>query len=145
MSEFNLVDYEPEKAAETEASARRRAAEAEVDRLLGSLALIHISDVQKYGGPSPPTVYHAENAGLIELVRNGKRTSLTRVALKSILLDGFGELSFFYGAQGEKKKKAEDKLILARLTDAKKRRRVIATDADPNNAVHTVKRRRHVA
>jgi hypothetical protein len=101
-----------------EAEVRRRAAEAEIDALLGPLALIHITAVQKYGGPSPPTIYRAEKAGLIELVRNGQRTSLTRAALKAILLDGLGPVQFLYGQQA-----ANKQLALARLHEGNRGRR----------------------
>jgi hypothetical protein len=107
------MNFKLENAADV--IARRRAAEDEIDALLGSLALIRIANVQKYGGPSPPTLYRAEKAGLIELVRNGQRTSLTRAALKAILLDGLGPVQFLYGQQAEKKQ-----LTLACLHDSKR-------------------------
>ena len=50
--------------------------EAEIDRLLGDQLLFDVDEPQKRGGPSPPVIFRAERAGLIELLRNGGRTKL---------------------------------------------------------------------
>jgi hypothetical protein len=98
------MDLEAEARSESDAAARRREAEKEVDELLGPRALIPIGDMQRYGGPSPQTLHRAERAGKIELVRNGQRTSLTRALAKFILIDGLGPIDFLYGQQGERKR-----------------------------------------
>jgi hypothetical protein len=70
--------------------------EEEIDRLLGDRILFDITDPQKFGGPSPPVLYRAWRGGMIELLRIGGRTKLTRVTMKRILLEGLGRVNFYY-------------------------------------------------
>jgi hypothetical protein len=70
--------------------------EVELDRLLGDLALFDITDPQKFGGPSPPVLYRARRAGMIETVEVGGRTKLTRATMKRLLLKGLGRVDFYY-------------------------------------------------
>jgi hypothetical protein len=77
--------------------------EVELDRILGDRALFDITDPQKFGGPSPPVIYRARRAGMIELVDVGGRTKISRATLKRILLEGLGRVAFYYP---EKKKTA---------------------------------------
>jgi hypothetical protein len=66
--------------------------EALLERLLGDKALFDIRAPQTFGGPSPPTLYRALGAGLLDVVKNGNRTSLTRATMKRILLQGLGPI-----------------------------------------------------
>ena len=77
--------------------------EVEVDRLLGDRALFDISDAQVFGGPSPPVLYRAWRGGMIELVRTGGRTKLSRATMKRILLEGLGRVDFYYSKPKRKK------------------------------------------
>jgi hypothetical protein len=95
-----------ENSPEDDARERRRAAEYEVNLVLGDRLLIPIQSMQEYGGPSPPTLYRAEQEGLIALIRNGRRTFLTRAQAKVILIDGLGKVSFVYGKQYEERLRA---------------------------------------
>jgi hypothetical protein len=67
--------------------ARRQ---ADIDRLLGDKLLFDMKAMQPLGGPSAPTLYRARRAGLLDTVKNGGRTSLTRETAKRILLEGLG-------------------------------------------------------
>jgi hypothetical protein len=69
----------------------------DVDRILGDKLLFEIKDPQKYGGPSPPTIYRAARAGKVELVKNGESTRLTRATMKRLLIAGIGPVPFTYG------------------------------------------------
>jgi hypothetical protein len=94
------------KAASKSASPAVRARsleEEEIDRILGSRLLFDVTEPQEFGGPSPPVIYRAERAGMIELIRTGGRTKLTRATMKRIALEGLGPVRFLYGKQGEKK------------------------------------------
>ena len=71
--------------------------EADLDRILGDQALFPITEPQKYGGPSSPTIYRALRAGKVTVVKNGDRTRLTRGEMKRILLKGIGPVPFAYG------------------------------------------------
>jgi hypothetical protein len=71
--------------------------EADLDRILGDRALFEITEPQKYGGPSPPTIYRALRAGKVSVIKNGDRTRLTRGEMKRILLKGIGPVPFTYG------------------------------------------------
>jgi hypothetical protein len=77
--------------------------EAEVDRLLGNLALVKLGAMQGLGGPSSPTLYRAAKAGLIEIVRNGRSAALRRGTAKQILLEGLPKIDFKYGDTTGKK------------------------------------------
>ena len=77
--------------------------EDEVDRLLGKRALFKMAEVREMGGPSPLTLYRAAREGLIELVKNGSSSDLTRGTVKRILLEGLGPIPFLYGKDGENK------------------------------------------
>jgi hypothetical protein len=73
-------------------------ADEDIDRILGDCALFPL-DLRPYGGPSPPTLYRARRAGMIETVTSGNRTRLTRATAKRILLEGLAPVRFFYGKQ----------------------------------------------
>lgn len=81
-------------------SPSENSAEAEVDRLLGNKALVKLDALQPLGGPSRPTLQRAAKAGLIELVKNGSSSDMTRATAKHILLRGLGPIPFTYGKQG---------------------------------------------
>jgi hypothetical protein len=70
--------------------------EVEIDRILGDRALFDVTDPQKFGGPSPPVIYRARRAGMIELVDVGGRTKLSRATMKRLLLKGLGRVDFYY-------------------------------------------------
>jgi hypothetical protein len=70
--------------------------EEEIDRLIGDRALFDVDDPQKFGGPSPPVIYRARRAGMIELVDVGGRTKLSRATMKRLLLKGLGRVDFYY-------------------------------------------------
>ena len=97
------MDAAPKNSPEDDVRERRRAAEYEVNLVLGDRLLIPIQSMQTYGGPSPPTLYRAEQEGLIAFIRNGRRTFLTRAQAKTILIDGLGKVTFLYGVQARKK------------------------------------------
>jgi hypothetical protein len=61
----------------------------DLDRLLGNRML---RAPQTFGGPSVPTLYRAWRHGLIEVVKNGNRTMLTRATMKKILTEGLGPI-----------------------------------------------------
>ena len=69
---------------------------AEIDRLIGDRALFDIDEPQKFGGPSPPVIYRARRAGMIELVDVGGRTKISRATMKRLLLEGLGRVDFYY-------------------------------------------------
>ena len=64
----------------------------DLDRLLGDRALFPLTEPQKHGGPSAPTLYRAWRHGLIEVVKNGNRSMLTRATVKRILTEGLGPI-----------------------------------------------------
>jgi hypothetical protein len=70
--------------------------EVEIDRVLGDRALFDVTDPQKFGGPSPPVIYRARRAGMIELVDVGGRTKISRATMKRLLLEGLGRVDFYY-------------------------------------------------
>jgi hypothetical protein len=70
--------------------------EEEIDRLIGDRVLFDVDDPQKFGGPSPPVIYRARRAGMIELVDVGGRTKLSRATMKRLLLKGLGRVDFYY-------------------------------------------------
>lgn len=70
--------------------------EVEIDRILGDRALFDVTDPQKFGGPSPPVIYRARRAGMIELIDVGGRTKLSRATMKGLLLKGLGRVDFYY-------------------------------------------------
>jgi hypothetical protein len=78
-------------------------AEAELDRILGDRALFKLKSLQQFGGPSTQTLYRAAKLGIIQLVKNGSSTDLTRETAKRILLYGLGPIPFVYGKQAEAK------------------------------------------
>jgi hypothetical protein len=78
-------------------------AEAELDRILGDRVLFKLKSLQKFGGPSVQTLYRAARLGIIELVKNGSSTDLTRETTKRILLKGLGPVPFVYGKQAAAK------------------------------------------
>ena len=84
--------------------------EEEIDRLLGDLALFDIPDAKKFGGPSPPVIFRARHAGMIELVDVGGRTKISRATMKRLLLKGLGRVDFYYA--NSKPKGAKNRLTL---------------------------------
>ena len=62
-----------------------------------------MAEVRAMGGPSPPTLYRAAREGLIDLVKNGSSSDLTRATVKRILLEGLGPIPFLYGKESAKK------------------------------------------
>ena len=74
--------------------------EEEIDRLLGDQLLFDVTDPQRFGGPSVPVIHRAERAGLIELVRTGGRTKVSRATMKLIMMKGLPRIPFLYGKQG---------------------------------------------
>jgi hypothetical protein len=76
--------------------------EIEIDRLLGDRALIKLGALQPLGGPSRPTLHRAGRAGLIEILKIGKLSGISRSTAKRILLKGLPPIEFAYGKQGKK-------------------------------------------
>jgi hypothetical protein len=70
----------------------RREQDADLDRLLGDKLLFDLKAPQKLGGPSKPSIYRARDAGLVEFVKNGNRSTLTRETMKKILTTGLGPI-----------------------------------------------------
>jgi hypothetical protein len=66
--------------------------DADLDRLLGDKLLFDLTAPQTYGGPSKPSIYRARDAGLVEFVKNGNRSMLTRATMKKILTTGLGPI-----------------------------------------------------
>ena len=64
----------------------------DLDRILGDRALFPLTEPQKHGGPSSPTLYRAKRAGILPVVKNGNRTLLTRATMKKILTEGLGPI-----------------------------------------------------
>jgi hypothetical protein len=64
--------------------------EIDIDRLLGNKLLFDMTAPKSFGGPSPATLYRAVRANIIQVVRNGGRTRLSRATMKRILLEGVG-------------------------------------------------------
>jgi hypothetical protein len=75
--------------------------EADVDRALGDKMLFDIPEARRFGGPTPPVIYRARRAGMIELISIGGRTKIPRAEMKRILLGGLGKVSFQYGKKNE--------------------------------------------
>jgi hypothetical protein len=67
-------------------------ADDDLDRLLGDKMLFDFRAPQTYGGPSSPTIYRAWRHGLIDVVKNGNRSMLTRATMKKILTEGLGPI-----------------------------------------------------
>jgi hypothetical protein len=84
--------------------------EAEIDRLLGDRALFDVTDPQKFGGPSPPVIFRARRAGMIETVPSGGRTKLSRATMKGLLLKGLGRVDFYYPNSKPKVPRAPENL-----------------------------------
>ena len=84
------------KTASESLASVKSVEEEEIDRLLGDRALFDITDAQKFGGPSPPVVFRARRAGMIELVDVGGRTKISRATMKRLLLKGRGRVDFYY-------------------------------------------------
>ena len=62
--------------------------EAELDRILGDRLLFDLPEPQKYGGPSVPTLYRMRQDGLIDFVKSGCRSKLSRPTMKRLLGKG---------------------------------------------------------
>jgi|SRR5580693_5960791 hypothetical protein len=88
--------------------------EEEIDRLLGDQLLFDVTDPQKFGGPSVPVIHRAERAGLIELVRTGGRTKVSRATMKLIMMKGLPRIPFLYGKQGVAAKEVAAQKLIAR-------------------------------
>jgi hypothetical protein len=84
------------KTASESVALAKSPEEQEIDRLLGDRALFDVDDPQKFGGPSPPVIYRARRAGMIELVDVGGRTKISRATMKRLLLKGLGRVDFYY-------------------------------------------------
>jgi hypothetical protein len=79
----------------SERTAQNRAdnqADADLERRLGDKLLFDLKAPQTLGGPSRPTLYRARDAGIIEFVKNGNRSLLTRATMKKILREGLGHI-----------------------------------------------------
>jgi hypothetical protein len=74
--------------------------EIEVDQLLGARALIKLDALQAMGGPSRPTLHRAFRGGLIQIVKVGKSSAISRATAKEILLRGLPPITFQYGKAG---------------------------------------------
>jgi hypothetical protein len=83
--------HRPTASAKTGA-ARQIEQDADLDRLLGDKLLFNLGAPQALGGPSKPSIYRARKAGLIEFVKNGNRSMLTRATMKKILIEGLGPI-----------------------------------------------------
>ena len=84
------------KSASEPVPPKKSPEEAEIDRLLGDRALFDITDAKMFGGPSPPVIFRARRAGMIELVEVGGRTKISRATMKRLLLEGLGRVDFYY-------------------------------------------------
>jgi hypothetical protein len=62
--------------------------DAELDRILGDRLLFDLTEPQRYGGPSVPTIYRWDKAGLIEITKSGGSSKLNRPTMKRILGKG---------------------------------------------------------
>jgi hypothetical protein len=62
--------------------------DADIDRILGDRLLFDLSEPQRYGGPSVPTIYRLKNAGLLQFVKSGNRSKLNRLTMKRLLGKG---------------------------------------------------------
>jgi hypothetical protein len=87
--------HRPTASAET-GTARKIEAQgeqdADLDRLLGEKLLFDLKAPQRLGGPSKPSIYRARGAGLVEFVKNGNRSMLTRATMNKILREGLGHI-----------------------------------------------------
>jgi hypothetical protein len=62
--------------------------DAELDRILGDRLLFALTEPQHYGGPSVPTLHRWRRAGLIDFVKSGRRSKLSRPTMKGLLGKG---------------------------------------------------------
>jgi hypothetical protein len=84
------------------AAAAKSPDEEEIDRILGSRLLFDVTEPQKFGGPSPPVIFRARRAGMIDLIDSGGRTKLTRATMKRLVTEGLGRVDFYYGKQAKR-------------------------------------------
>ena len=59
--------------------------DAELDRILGPKLLFDLTDPQRHGGPSPPSLYRYKALGLIAFVKSGGRSKLDRPTMKRVM------------------------------------------------------------
>ena len=59
--------------------------DAELDRILGERLLFDLTEPQRYGGPSVPTLYRMRRDGLIEFTKSGALSKLNRPLMKRLL------------------------------------------------------------
>jgi hypothetical protein len=59
--------------------------DAELDRILGERLLFDLTEPQRYGGPSVPTLYRMRGAGLIDFTKSGGLSKLNRPTMKRLL------------------------------------------------------------
>lgn len=61
---------------------------AELDRILGNKLLFDLPEPQRLGGPSVPSLYRMRRDGLIDFVKSGCRSKLSRQTMKRLLGKG---------------------------------------------------------
>ena len=59
--------------------------DAELDRILGDKLLFDLTEPQKYGGPSVPTLYRMRRGGLLDFTKSGGLSKLNRPTMKRLL------------------------------------------------------------
>ena len=62
--------------------------DAELDRILGDRLLFDLTEPQRYGGPSVPTLYRMRLDGVVDFIKSGRRSKLSRTTMKRILGEG---------------------------------------------------------
>jgi hypothetical protein len=58
--------------------------DAELDRILGNKLLFDLTEPQRYGGPSVPTLYRMRRDGRIEFTKSGTLSKLNRETMKRV-------------------------------------------------------------
>jgi hypothetical protein len=59
--------------------------DAELDRILGDRLLFDLTEPQRYGGPSVPSLYRMRRDGLIKFTKSGALSKLNRPTMKRLL------------------------------------------------------------
>ena len=62
--------------------------DTELERILGDRLLFDLTEPQRYGGPSVPTLYRWRREGQIDFTKSGALSKLTRPTMKRILGKG---------------------------------------------------------
>jgi hypothetical protein len=62
--------------------------DAAIDRVLGDKLLFDLTEPQRYGGPSVPTLYRWRRDGLIDFTKSGALSKLNRPTMKRLLGKG---------------------------------------------------------